>query len=92
MGVDFGGCYRLVAEHGLYGSQVGSSVEQCCSKAVPECVGANVLFNACHCHKFLYQVEHHYAREVLLAQLAYKYIVLVARLDVDMAALRKVDV
>ena len=46
MYVDFGGGDAFVAEHLLYGTQVGASFEQVGGKTVAQGVGADVFLNA----------------------------------------------
>ena len=46
--IHLGGGYRLVSEHLLYGTQVGSSLKQMCGKAVAQGVRA---------HRFLYSSQ-----------------------------------
>ena len=46
MHIDLCGAYVFVAEHGLYGAEVGAPLKQMGGKAVAEGVGADVLGDA----------------------------------------------
>ena len=46
MHVDFCGAYVFVAEHGLYATEVGASLQQMGGKAVAEGVGTDVFGDA----------------------------------------------
>ncbi len=46
MGVYLGGAYRLMAQHGLNGTQVGTALQEVGGKAVAEGMGADILLDA----------------------------------------------
>ena len=46
VGVNLGSGYLFMPKHALYGTQVGSSLQQMCGKAMAECVGRHRRANA----------------------------------------------
>ena len=44
--IHLGGGYRLMAQHLLYGAQIGTALKQMCSKAVTQRVRAHRFFYA----------------------------------------------
>ena len=68
--VDFCGGNTLVAEHRLYGAQVGTAFEQMGGKRVTESVRAYNLVDAHDRHKFLDYMEHCDSRQRLPAAVA----------------------
>lgn len=80
--VDLSGGYGLVAEHCLNGSQIGPTFEQAGGETMAESVGTDGLLYSSQFHQLLYHVEHHDARQVLLAQTADEHVVFVAGFDV----------
>ena len=67
VGVELGGAYAFVAEHGLYGTEVGTALEEVGSKGVAQGVGGDGTGDAGTGGQHLYGVEHGDAREVLAA-------------------------
>lgn len=65
VGVNF--CCRnaLMSQHTLYGTQIGTTLQQMGSKGVPERVGADAFGDARFVRQLLYQMKHHNARNVL---------------------------
>jgi hypothetical protein len=60
MGVYFGGGYAFVAQHFLYGAQVGATLYQVRSKAVPEGMRRNGFGDTCCNSQVLNNVKNHY--------------------------------
>ena len=67
VGVELGGAYAFVAKHGLYGSEVGTALEEVGGEGVAQGVGGDGTSDAGTGSKHLYGVEHGDAREVLAA-------------------------
>ena len=65
VGVELGGAYAFVAEHGLYGTEVGTALEEVGGKGVAQGVGGDGACDAGTGGQHLYGVEHGDAREVL---------------------------
>ena len=87
VGVELGGADAFVAQHHLYGAQVGAAFEQVGGEGVAEGVGRYVLLEAGAGGDGLEVVEHGDAREAAAAAVAEEEDVLLARADVDGAAL-----
>lgn len=77
VGVDLGGGYGLVAEHGLDGTEIGTAFEQGGGEGVTEGVGRDGLPNAGFLHKIFDHEEDHDAGEGLLAAMADEDVVLI---------------
>lgn len=67
VGVELGGAYAFVAEHGLYGTEVGTALEEVGGEGVAQGVGGDGTRDAGTGGQHLYGVEHGDAREVLAA-------------------------
>ena len=80
VGVDLGGAYALMAEHGLNGPQVGTALEQNRGKGVAQGVRLNGLLDARSHGLPLDHDEYHGAREVMAAPVE-KHVVFLAGLD-----------
>ena len=81
MHVDFGGTDVLVSQHSLYGTQVCTTLQELCRKAMAEGVRANVLANACLLGIILDIDKERDAAQVLSSTQRDKDIVFLARLD-----------
>ena len=79
--IDFCGTDRFVAQHGLDGTQIGSTFEETGGETMAKGVGTYGFLNTCSLHEFLDEVEDHDARDFGFS-FGKKHIVLVARLDV----------
>ena len=79
-----------MAEHLLYGTQVGASFEQVGGKTVAQGVGADVFLNAAGLAPFLDDVEYHDAAQPASASVEKEY-VFVAPLGSEVAALFQVE-
>jgi hypothetical protein len=79
--IDFCGTDGFVAQHGLDGTQIGSTFEETGGETMAEGVGTYGFLNACCLHEFLDEVEDHDARDFGFS-FGEKHVVLVARLDV----------
>ena len=84
------GADGLMAEHGLYGSEVGAAFEERCGETVAKGVGRYGLLDAGSLYEPLDNVEYHDTCEALATTVAYKDIVFVAGLDVYVTAVGKV--
>ena len=62
--VDFGGAYALVPQHGLYGTQVGTALEQWGGKGGAQGVGRDGFSDACLHSLLFYHNKNHGAREM----------------------------
>ena len=62
MHIDFCGANVFVAEHGLYGAEVGAPLQQMGGKAVAEGVGADVFGNADTLRRLFDDGKYHHAR------------------------------
>lgn len=69
VGVDLGGGYAFVAEHGLDGAEVGSALEEVGGEGVAEGVGRDVAGDARLGAEFLDEVEDHDSADVFDAAL-----------------------
>lgn len=83
------GADAFVAQHGLNGTQVGSPFEQMRGKGVAQRVRRNTLRDARPFGIYLQVVKHRDARKMLAAPVAHEHVVLLARADVDVAAVGK---
>ena len=65
MGIYLGGPYALVAQHSLYGAQVGTAFEQFGGKGVSEGVGRNRFGDAGLFSLAFYHDKNHHACEMM---------------------------
>ena len=77
VGVDLSGGDRLMPQHGLDGTEIGTTFEQRGGKRMTESVWRNCLLNACFCYKFLNHQEHHHPSERFLTAITDKHIILI---------------
>ena len=85
VGVELGGAYAFVAEHGLYGSEVGTALEEVGGKGVAQGVGGDGARDAGTGGQHLYGVEHGDAREVLATAEREEEVVVLAGFGGDVA-------
>ena len=87
--IDFRRPYLFVSQHGLDGTQVRPAFEQVGGKGVTQGVRGDVFRDACAFSINLQVVEDRDAGEVLAAAVADEDVVLLTRLDLDVAAVGK---
>lgn len=90
VGVNLGSGYLFMPKHALYGTQVGSSLQQMCGKGVTERMGTYGLGYSGFCGKFLDYVKHHYPGNGPAASFAQEYKTIGTGLDLYMATVLQV--
>ena len=75
--VDLGGGNGLMPQHGLDGTEAGTTFKEGSSEGVSEHVGRDGLLNASLLYEVFYHQEYHDACERLLAPMTHKHIVLI---------------
>ena len=65
-----------MAEHLLYGAQVGPSFEQMCCKTVAQGVRGDLFCYAGHCGKILHYIKYHYSGEPSATPVEEEYIII----------------
>ena len=86
VGIDFGGAYGLVAEHGLDGAKVGTAFKQGRSKRVAQRVGRDGLLDTRLNGLLLDHDKNHGARQVSTPAVQ-EHVVLLARFNGHVAAI-----
>ena len=64
VGIDFGCLYALVAQHGLYGSQICTAGQEMSGEGVTQGMGTDFFMDVCFFCQFLDEVENHDASDI----------------------------
>ena len=82
MGINLGRTDVFVAQHGLYGPQIGTASQQRCGKTVAQGVRRDGLLDACFLRLTLNHNENHRAGEVATTAIE-KHEIVFAGLDIE---------